>query len=125
MVFEDLSADDMDDEAGLIMNAFFTQSEPSKAAGRACFIERTKLRVANRDAPVSKQAALAEAAAIREWERDLPAGPFCDVGQNPPSDADCAYGARTSSSCRPMRSFSLSISPNAQLIVYPDASHAA
>ena len=48
------------------MNAFFTQSEPSKAAGRA-YIERLKLRAKNRDAPVSKQAALAEVAAIREW----------------------------------------------------------
>src|SRR6202049_3586378 len=64
MVFEELSADELDDEAGLIMNAFFTQSEPSKAAGRA-FIERTKLRVENRDAPVSRQAALAEAASTR------------------------------------------------------------
>jgi pimeloyl-ACP methyl ester carboxylesterase len=62
----DLSVDELDDEAGLIMNAFFTQSEPSKAAGRA-YIERLKLRAENRDASVSKQAALAEANAICEW----------------------------------------------------------
>jgi pimeloyl-ACP methyl ester carboxylesterase len=59
MVFEELSVDELDDEAGLLMNAFFTQSEPSKAAGRA-YLERLKLRAENRDAPVSKQAALAE-----------------------------------------------------------------
>jgi pimeloyl-ACP methyl ester carboxylesterase len=64
----DLSVDELDDEAGLIMNTFFTQSEPSRAAGRA-YIERLKLRAENRDAPMSKQAALAEAAAIREWAR--------------------------------------------------------
>jgi hypothetical protein len=32
-----VSADELDDEADLIMNAFFTQSEPSKAAGRAIY----------------------------------------------------------------------------------------
>jgi hypothetical protein len=58
MVFEELSADELDDEVGLIMNAFFTQSEPSRTAGRA-YLERLKLRADSRDAPVSKQAALA------------------------------------------------------------------
>jgi pimeloyl-ACP methyl ester carboxylesterase len=56
MVFEDLSADELDDEAGLILNAFFTQSEPSKTARRA-YLERLKPRADNPDAPVSKQAA--------------------------------------------------------------------
>jgi hypothetical protein len=56
MVFEELSVDELDDEAGLLMNAFFTQSEPSKAAGRA-YIERLKLGAENRDAAVSKQLA--------------------------------------------------------------------
>src|ERR1700730_4865259 len=50
MVFEDLSADELDDEGGLIMSAFFTQSEPSKTAGRA-YLERLKLRADNPDAP--------------------------------------------------------------------------
>jgi hypothetical protein len=35
MVFDDLSVDEQDDEAGLLMKAFFTQSEASRAAGRA------------------------------------------------------------------------------------------
>src|SRR5580700_10451004 len=48
MVFEELSVDELDDEAGLLMNAFFTQSEPSKAAGRA-YLERLKLRANNPD----------------------------------------------------------------------------
>src|ERR1700674_5622175 len=65
MVFEELSADELDDEVGLLMNVFFTQSEPTKAAGRA-YIERLKLRADNPNAPVSNQAALAEPAAIRE-----------------------------------------------------------
>jgi pimeloyl-ACP methyl ester carboxylesterase len=40
MVFDDLSVDELDDEASLLMKAFFTQSEPSKAAGRA-YVERS------------------------------------------------------------------------------------
>jgi pimeloyl-ACP methyl ester carboxylesterase len=47
MVFGELSVDELDDEAGLLMNAFFAQSEPSKVAGRA-YVERLKLRVADR-----------------------------------------------------------------------------
>src|ERR1700738_3870105 len=85
MVFEELSADELDDEVGVNMNAFFTQSEPSKTAGRA-YLERLKPRADNPAAPVSKQAALAELAAIRDWGV-IPVGPFCGVGSNPPSDA--------------------------------------
>src|SRR5580693_8525309 len=90
MVFEDLSADELDDEVGLIMNAFFTQSEPSKTAGRA-YLERLKLRADNPDAPVSKQAARAELAAIREWGVIPKTDRFAGVGSNPPSHADCAW----------------------------------
>src|SRR6202011_4810876 len=65
MVFEELSADELDDEVGLIMSAFFTQSEPSKTAGRA-YLERLKLRADDPDAPVPKQAAPAALAPIRQ-----------------------------------------------------------
>ena len=66
LVFDDLSVDELDDEEGLLMKAFFTQSDVGKAAGRA-YIERIRLRVADRDPPVPKQAAIAQLAAIREW----------------------------------------------------------
>jgi pimeloyl-ACP methyl ester carboxylesterase len=42
MVFEELSANELDDEAGLIMNAFFTQSKPSKAAGQGNRISKER-----------------------------------------------------------------------------------
>ena len=123
MVFEDLSSDEMDDEAGLIMNAFFTQSESSKAAGRA-YIERTKLRVENRDAPVSKQAARAEAAAIREWGAVPQTDRFAMLGkiQQPTL---IVHGSKDVV-ILPINAFLLAKHlPNAQLIMYPDASHAA
>jgi pimeloyl-ACP methyl ester carboxylesterase len=123
MVFEDLSADELDDEAGLIMNAFFTQSEPSKAAGRA-YIERTKLRVENRDAPVSKQAALAEAAAIREWGVIPQTDRFAMLGKiHHPTLI--VHGSKDVV-IMPINAFLLAQHLlNGQLIMYPDASHAA
>jgi pimeloyl-ACP methyl ester carboxylesterase len=66
MTFTELSLDALADPVALLMSAFFTSSETSKAAGRA-YIERLQLRVADRDAPISKKAAGAQLAAIREW----------------------------------------------------------
>jgi len=123
MVFEDLSADELDDEDGLIMNAFLTQSEPSKAAGRA-FIERTKFRIENHDAPVSKQAALAEAAAIREWGVVPRTDRFAMLGkiQHPTL---IVHGSKDVV-IMPINAFLLAEHlPNVQLIMYPNASHAA
>ena len=123
MVFEDLSADELDDEAALIMNAFFTQSAPSQAAGRA-FIERTKLRVENRDGPVSKQAALAEAAAIREWGVIPQTDRFAMLSRiHHPTLI--VHGSKDVV-IMPINAFLLAQHlPHAQLIMYPDASHAA
>src|ERR1700722_4621885 len=86
----DLSVDELDDEAGLIMNAFFTQSEPSKAAGRA-FIERTKASCRELRRPGVEAGGPRRGGCYPRVGRDPPDGPFCDVGQNPPSDADCAW----------------------------------
>ena len=123
MVFEELSVDELDDEGGLLMNAFFTQSEPSKAAGRA-YIERLKLRAENRDAPVSKQAALAQLAAIREWGVIPRADRFAMLGQiHHPTLI--VHGSKDVV-IMPINAFLLAEHlPNAQLIMYPDASHAA
>ena len=123
MIFEDLSVDELDDEAGLIMNAFFTQSEPSKTAGRA-YIDRTMLRVQNRDASVSKKAALAEAAAIREWGVVPKTDRFAMLGriQHPTL---IVHGSKDVV-ITPINAFLLAQHlPNAQLVMYPDASHAA
>ena len=123
MVFEELSVDELDDEAGLLMSAFFTQSEPSQAAGRA-YIERLKLRAENRDAPVSKQAALAEVAAIREWGVIPQTDRFAMLGQiyHPTL---IVHGIKDVV-VMPINAFLLAEHlPSAQLIMYPDASHAA
>src|ERR1700722_1853166 len=122
MVFEELSADELDDEVGLIMNAFFTQSEPSKVAGRA-YLERLELRADNPDAPVSKQAARAELAAIREWGVIPKTDRFAVLGQiHHPTLI--VHGSKDV--VIPINAFLLAQHlPNAQLIMYPDASHGA
>ena len=66
MTFTELSPDELADPVALLMNAFFTPSGASNAAGQA-YIERLRLRIADRDAPVSMKAAGAQLEAIREW----------------------------------------------------------
>ena len=66
MTFTELSPDELADPVALLMNAFFTPSEASKAAGQA-YIERLRLRIADRDAPVSMKAAGAQLEALCEW----------------------------------------------------------
>jgi pimeloyl-ACP methyl ester carboxylesterase len=123
MVFDELSTEELDDEAGLLMTAFFTQSELSKAAGRA-YIERTQLRVVDRDAPVSKQAAIAELAAIREWGVIPQTDRFAMLGQL--HQPTLIVHGNKDTVVMPINAFVLAQHlPNAQLIMYPDASHGA
>jgi len=123
MVFDELSVDELDDEVGLLTKTFFTQSDSSKAAGRA-YIERLKLRAENRDPPVSKQAALAELAAIREWGEIPQTDRFAMLSQIHHTTL-IVHGSKDVV-VMPINAFLLAEHlPNAQLIMYPDASHAA
>ena len=123
MVFDDLSVDELDDEVGLLMKAFFTQSEPGKAAGRA-YVERLKLRVAHRDAPVPRAAAIAELAAIREWGAIPPTDRFAMLGRI--HHPTLVVHGNKDVVVKPINAFILAEHlPNAQLIMYPDASHGA
>ena len=123
MVFDDLSVDDLDDAAALIMKAFFTQSEASQASGRA-YMERLKSRSTDRDTPVSKQSALAQLAAIREWGVIPASDRFAMLGkiQHPTL---IGHGNKDIV-VMPINAFLLAEHlPNAQLIMYPDSSHGA
>ena len=59
MTFTELSAEEQNDPLALLMNAFFTPSGSSQAAGRA-YVERLQLRKTDRDAAVSQKAAAAQ-----------------------------------------------------------------
>ena len=123
MVFEELSVDELDDTSALLMKAFFTQSEASQASGRA-YMERLKSRSTDRDTPVSKQSALAELAAIREWGVIPASDRFAMLGkiQHP----TLIVHGNKDVVVMPINAFLLAEHlPNAQLIMYPDASHGA
>ena len=123
MTFTELSLEELADPVALLMSAFFTPSEASKAAGRA-YIERLQLRAADRDAPVSMNAASAQLAAIREW------------GTIPSTDRYAMLAGIQQGTLivcgnkdivvMPINAFLLAQHlPDAQLLMYPDASHGA
>jgi pimeloyl-ACP methyl ester carboxylesterase len=109
MIFDDLSVDELDDEAGLLTKAFFTQSEPSKAAARA-YIQRLRLRV------------LTTTRRCPGWQPSLSCLPSASGASSPQRTvSQCWAGSaiqrwwcmetRMSSSSRSMHSSSPSVSP--------------
>ena len=123
MVFDELSEEEKDDPVALLMKAFFTESEQSKAAGRA-YIERLKLRGSDRDAPVTKEAAAAELAAIREWGVIPQTDRFVMLPKI--HQPTLIIHGNKDIVVMPINTLLLAKHlPNAQLIMYPDASHGA
>jgi pimeloyl-ACP methyl ester carboxylesterase len=66
MTFTELSIDDLNDPAALLLHSFFTPSDASQAAGYA-YLARLNGPGAERDRPATKTAAAAQLRAIREW----------------------------------------------------------
>jgi pimeloyl-ACP methyl ester carboxylesterase len=123
MTFTELSVDELNDPVSLLMNAFFTPSEASKAAARA-YLERLKLRTADRDEPVSRQAAMAQLEAIREWGAIPAEKRFAMLGGI--HQPTLVVHGNKDVVVMPINAFLLAERlPNAQLIMYPDASHGA
>jgi pimeloyl-ACP methyl ester carboxylesterase len=123
MTFTELSVDELDDPVALLMWAFFTPSEASQAAGRA-YIERLKLRTADRDAPISKKAAGAQLEAIREWGA-IPSTDRYAMLDRIRQPALVVHGNKDVV-VTPINAFILAQHlPEAQLVMYPDASHGA
>ena len=123
MTFTELSVDELADPASLLMFAFFTPSAASKAAGHA-YLERLKLRAADRDEPVSKVAAIAQLESIREWGGIPPDNRFAMLRRI--HQPTLIVHGNKDVVVRPINAFLLAEHlPNAQLIIYPDASHGA
>jgi pimeloyl-ACP methyl ester carboxylesterase len=123
LVFDDLSVDELEDTSALLRKAFFTQSEASQASWRA-YMERLASRTTDRDTPVSKQSASAELAAIREWGVIPTRDRFAMLSkiQHP----TLIVHGNKDVVVIPVNAFLLAEHlPNAQLIMYPDASHGA
>jgi pimeloyl-ACP methyl ester carboxylesterase len=123
MTFTELSVDDLADPVALLMSAFFTPSDASKTAGRA-YIERLKLRVVDRDAPVSVKAAGAQLEAIREWGA-IPSTDRYAMLARIHQRTLIVHGSKDIV-VLPINAFLLAQHlPDAQLVMYPDASHGA
>jgi len=123
MTFTELSVDELDDPESLVMFAFFTPSEASKAAGRA-YLERLKLRATDRDEPVSRHAAIAQLEAVREWGAIPSENRFAMLGSI--RQPTLIVHGNKDVVVTPINAFLLAEHlPNAQLTMYPDASHGA
>jgi pimeloyl-ACP methyl ester carboxylesterase len=123
MTFTELTVDELDDPASLLMNAFFTPSDASKSAGRA-YLERLKLRATDRDEPVPRQAAIAQLESIREWGAIPLENRFAMLGQI--RQPTLIVHGNKDVVVMPINAFLLAQHlPDAQLIMYPDASHGA
>ena len=123
MTFTELSPDELAEPVTLLMNALFTPSEASKAAGQA-YIERLRLRIADRDAPVSMKAAGAQLEAIREWGT-IPSTDRYAMLARIHQRALIVHGSKDIVVI-PINAFLLAQHlPDAQLMMYPDASHGA
>jgi pimeloyl-ACP methyl ester carboxylesterase len=123
MTFTELSLDLLADPAALLMNSFFTQSTASKASARA-YIDRLRLRVADRDPPVSKESAGAQLQAIREWGVIPVADRYAMLGRIRQRTL-VVHGSKDIVVI-PINAFLLAQHlPDALLVMYPDASHGA
>ena len=123
MTFTELSTDQLADPVALLMSAFFTPSEASRAAGRA-YIERLKLRVVDRDVPVSMKAGGAQLEAIREWGA-IPSTDRYAMLARIHQRTLIVHGSKDIV-VLPINAFLLAQHlPDAQLVMYPDASHGA
>ncbi len=123
LMFTELSPTELEDPEKLVLAAFFTNSKASTSAGHA-YIERLKLRTADRVKPISKQSADAELVALREWGMDSSSDRFAMLSKiHQPTLI--VHGAKDIV-VKPINAFLLVEQiANAQLIIYPDASHAS
>jgi pimeloyl-ACP methyl ester carboxylesterase len=123
LTFTELSADELDDAEGLVLKALFSPSETSQSAGRA-YLERMNRRVADRDGPVSKSSAGAEIAALREWGI-VPSSDRFAMLQQIHQPTLIVHGNKDVVVMPVNALLLVRHLANAQLIIYPDASHAA
>jgi len=121
LTFTELSAEEQADPVAFLLGALFSPSEASQAAGRE-YVKRLESRKEDSDLPVSRDSAVAQLAAIREW------------GIIPPSDRYTTLKNITHPTLiihgnkdvvvAPINALILAEHlPNAQLIVYADSSH--
>jgi pimeloyl-ACP methyl ester carboxylesterase len=123
MTFTELSPEEQADPVAFLLGAFFTTSEASLRAGRE-YLKRLESRKQNLDRPVSRDSAVAQLAAIREWGTIPKAARFAYLKQI--TQPVLVVHGNKDVVVTPINALLLAENlPNATLIVYPDASHGA
>src|SRR5271156_79258 len=123
MTFTELSPEEQADPVAFLLAAFFSPSEASQAAGRE-YMKRLESRKNDLDLPVSRDSAVGQLAAIREWGTIPATGRYATL-KNITQPTLIVHGNKDIV-VTPINAFILEEHlPNAQLIMYPDSSHAA
>jgi pimeloyl-ACP methyl ester carboxylesterase len=123
MTFTELSPEEQADPVAFLLGAFFSPSEASQAAGRE-YMKRLGSRKEDRDLPVSRDSAVAQLAAIREWGIIPPTERYATL-KNITHRTLIVHGNKDIV-VAPINALILAEHlPNAQLIAYSDSSHGA
>ena len=123
LTFTELSAEEQADPVAFLLGAFFTPSDASQAAGRQ-YIKRLESRTKDRDLPVSRNSAVAQLAAIRDWGAIPSTNRYASL-KNITHQTLIVHGNKDVV-VGPLNALILAEQlPNAQLIVYSDSSHGA
>lgn len=123
MTFTELSSEEQADPVTFLLRAFFTSSEASLNAGRQ-HIKRLESRKENRDRPVSRDSAVAQLAAIREWGTIPKTERFAYLKRI--TQPVLIVHGNKDIVVKPINALLLAENlPNATLIVYSDSSHGA
>jgi pimeloyl-ACP methyl ester carboxylesterase len=121
LTFTELSAEEQADPVAFLLGAFFSPPETNQAAGRE-YIKRLDSRKRDRDLPVSRNSAVAQLAAIREWGTIPPTDRYATLKNI--THATLIVQGNKDIVVPPINGFILAEHlPNAHLIVYPDSSH--
>ncbi|HXN74402.1 MAG TPA: alpha/beta hydrolase [Candidatus Acidoferrales bacterium] len=123
MTFTELSPDEQADPVAFLLAAFFSPSEASQAAGHE-YLKRIESRKNDRDLPVSRDSAIAQLAAIREWGTIPATGRYATLKRI--THPMLIVHGNKDIVVTPINALILAEHlRNARLIMYPDASHAA
>ena len=123
MTFTELSPDEQADPVAFLLAAFFSPSEASLAAGHE-YLKRLESRTNDLDLPVSRDSAVAQLAAIREWGTIPATGRYATLKSI--THPTLIIHGNKDIVVTPINAFILAEHlPNAQLIMYPDSNHAA
>lgn len=123
MTFTELSPEEQADPVAFLLAAFFSPSQASQAAGRE-YMKRLESRGEDRDRSVSRDSAVAQLAAIREWGT-IPASGRYDTLKDIAHPTLIVHGNKDIV-VAPINALILAEHlPHAQLVVYSDSSHGA